>query len=261
MVRSVAVDDPILGKLTDDLLTRDVRVFQRLKGHRFSSDDVVTAYVAYAARPQARRVLDLGCGLGSVLLQLAWKLPGASLAGIEAQEASFQLLQRNVQRSGYADRVRIQHGDLRDAALLERLGASFDLVTGTPPYFPPAAALAAEDRQRALARVEYRGGIDAYVAAGAGRLAPDGALVLCGDARSAPRVTEAAASAELFVRARRDVIARAGSPPLFSVWTLGFAAGAARVESMTLRDAEGKPTADARRLREFSGLGTAGVTA
>ena len=105
------IEDPELGPLTDDQLTRDVRVFQRAKGHRFSSDDVVTAYVAYRAAPEARRVLDLGCGLGSVLLQLAWKLPDATLAGIEAQHESFQLLQRNVARSGYAARIRIEHGD------------------------------------------------------------------------------------------------------------------------------------------------------
>ncbi len=75
--------------LTDDLLTRDYRVFQRAKGHRFSSDDVATAYVAWHAAKGSRRVIDLGCGLGSVLLHLAWKLPEATLVGVEAQAISF----------------------------------------------------------------------------------------------------------------------------------------------------------------------------
>jgi tRNA1Val (adenine37-N6)-methyltransferase len=99
VARQTALVDPELGPLTDDLLARDVRVFQRSKGHRFSSDDVVTAYVAFGAQPQARRVLDLGCGLGSVLLLLAWKLPSANLCGVEAQAQSFALLERNVARS------------------------------------------------------------------------------------------------------------------------------------------------------------------
>lgn len=255
MARKIAVDDPELGPLTDDLLTRDVRVFQRQKGHRFSSDDVVTAYVAYQAAPEARRVLDLGCGLGSVLLHLAWKLPQAKLSGIEAQPMSFELLRRNVARSGLGARIRIEQGDLREDSLLDRFGSDFDLVTGTPPYFPSAAALDAEDEQRALARVEYRGGIDAYIDAGARRLGRRGTLVVCGDARALQRTTSASIEAGLAIHARCDVIARAGRPPLFSVWTLRHAPADYRVENLILRDAAGGPTDDARRLREFSGIG------
>ena len=254
MARKVTLDDPELGPLTDDLLTRDVRVFQRQKGHRFSSDDVVTAYIAYHAAPGARRVLDLGCGLGSVLLQLAWRLPEAQLAGIEAQAVSFELLRRNVARSGFAGRIEILQGDLRDGAPLDRLGKDFDLITGTPPYFPPDAALDAEDEQRALARVEYRGGMEAYIGAAAPRLSRDGTFVLCGDARALQRTTSACLETGLHAHARCDVIARAGRSPLFSVWTIRHSAAECRVESLVLRDTAGGPTDDARRLREFSGI-------
>ena len=44
------------GELTADKLTRDVTLLQRKKGHRFSSDDVITAYVAYHAAPTAATV-------------------------------------------------------------------------------------------------------------------------------------------------------------------------------------------------------------
>jgi tRNA1Val (adenine37-N6)-methyltransferase len=255
MAPKIALRDPTLGPLTDDLLTRDVRVYQRAKGHRFSSDDVATAYVAFSARPTARRVLDLGCGLGSVLLHLAWKLPHATLAGVEAQAISFELLQRNVARSGFASRIAITHGDLRDAALLSALGEPFDLITGTPPYFPPEAALDAEDEQRAYARIEYRGGVEAYVAAAAPLLAPGGALVVCSDARVGERTTWAAQVAGLFIHARCDVIARAGRSALFSVWTLGAEASSCTLSTLTLRGADGEPSSGAEQLREFSGMG------
>jgi tRNA1(Val) A37 N6-methylase TrmN6 len=231
-----------------------VRVFQRAKGHRFSSDDVVTAYVAYRAAPEARRVLDLGCGLGSVLLHLAWKLPAAELVGIEAQAESFRLLERNVTRSGYAARIRIEHGDLRERSWPARLGEPFDLVTGTPPYFPPNAALDAHDRQRALARVEYRGGIESYIQSGASLLSRAGTLVVCGDARALQRTTSAADRSGLSIQSRCDVIARAGRAPLFSVWTLRFETAVSRAETLTLRDAAGNPTEDALALRDFSGI-------
>jgi tRNA1(Val) A37 N6-methylase TrmN6 len=255
MAPKATIQDPVLGPLTDDWLTRDVRVYQRQKGHRFSSDDVVTAYVAHRAAPDARRVLDLGCGLGSVLLQLAWKLPEARLAGVEVQPVSFELLRRNVARSGYAGRVVIEHGDLRDNSVLDRVGAGFDLITGTPPYFPPDAALDADDEQRALARVEYRGGIEAYIGAAMPRLSSAGVLVLCGDARALQRTTAACHRVGLCVHGRCDVVARAGRPPLFSVWTLRRAVADCHVETLVLRDAAGGPTSDRALLRQFAGIG------
>ncbi|NUP10972.1 MAG: methyltransferase domain-containing protein [Polyangiaceae bacterium] len=249
-----SVNDPVLGPLTDDLLTPDVRVYQRLDGHRFSSDDVATAFVAWSTCPEPSRVLDLGCGLGSVLLLLAWKMPEASLVGIEVQDVSFALLERNVARNGLSSRVSIRHGDLRDPEASSNLGTGFDLVTGTPPYFPPGAAIDADDAQRAHARIEYRGGVEAYVAAAAPRLAPHGTFVLCGDARASSRVDVAANHHGLCVRARCDVFPRAGAQALFAIWTLGFEARALEVSSMTLRDGAGMPTEDADRLRMFSGF-------
>lgn len=254
MARKVTLEDPNLGPLTDDLLTRDVRVYQRAKGHRFSSDDVATAYVAYQTRPDARRVLDLGTGLGSVLLILAWKLPDAELCGVEAQAVSFELLQRNVARSGFGPRVSVRHGDLRERELLAGFGGKFELITGTPPYFPPEAALDAEDEQRAFARIEYRGGVEAYVAAAAPLLADGAPLVLCGDARANERVGRAGADAGLSIVARTDVVARFGQSALFSVWTLRERGSERAERVLTLRGPSGEPTADAGRLRAFSGF-------
>ncbi len=257
MARKVALVDPVLGPLTDDQLTPDVRVYQRAKGHRFSSDDVATAFFAWRARPDARRVIDLGCGLGSVLLLLAWKMPEASFVGVEAQAPSFSLLEQNVARSGFGARVAIVHGDLRDAGLAGAERGAFDLVTGTPPYFPQSTALDALDAQRAQARIEYRGGVEAYVAAAARLLSAAGAMVVCGDARSESRVERAAADAGLHVRAARGVVPRAGRAPLFSVWELTRAAGELVRSTLALRDEAGAPTSAADALRVFSGFPSA----
>lgn len=243
-------DDPI----TCDRLTRDFQLFQRRRGHRFSSDDTVTAWAAMRLVPRPARALDLGCGIGSVLLHVAWCAPEATLVGVEAQEVSFALLQRNVAHNGVGARVTVHHGDLRDDDVIARLGGGFDLVTGTPPYFPPNTAVDAMDAQRAYARVEYRGGVEAYVAAARRVMAPTGTLVLCGDADAEERVRTAAQAAGLARLGRWVVLPRAGQRPLFSVWALRFEAGDAFDATLTLRDARGEPTDDARRLRAFSGF-------
>ncbi|HRE89294.1 MAG TPA: methyltransferase [Myxococcota bacterium] len=255
-MKRVALTDPELGPLTDDLLTRDVRVYQRVGGHRFSSDDMVTAYVAAERRPGARRICDLGCGLGSVLLHLAWSLPEATLVGVEAQAVSFSLLQKNVARNGFAGRVAVGHGDLRDEAIVAGLvrQGPFELVTGTPPYFPPSTALDAEDEQRAYARIEYRGGVEAYVKTAARILSDDGVLVLCGDHEAHARVEAAVRSVGLSLEERLDVFPRVRAPALFSVWTASRKALAMTVATMTLRDKDGRPSADAARLKAFSGF-------
>jgi tRNA1(Val) A37 N6-methylase TrmN6 len=247
-----------LDDLSLDRLTADVSVFQRKKGHRFSSDDVITAWVAMQVCPAPARVLDLGCGLGSVLLHLAWSVPAAQLVGVEVQDISFALLQRNVAHNRLGERVAIHHGDFRDPALQQHLQADgpFPLVTGTPPYFPPGTASHADDEQRTRARVETRGGIEAYIETGARLLADDGWLVVCGDADAEPRLRAAADADGLAVSARYVVIPREHRPPLFTVWALRRAhhGDICADHVLTLRDEHGERTADAKMLRAFSGF-------
>ena len=236
-------------------------MFQRIKGHRFSSDDTVTAWVAMQHCPTPRRVLDLGCGLGSVLLHVAWSAPQSTLVGVEAQAVSFALARKNIAHNGLGMRVRVHHSDLRDPEIIAALGGPFDLITGTPPYFPADSATYAMDEQRAHARIEHRGGIEAYIHAAAQLLATDGWFVVCSDADAAPRLDRSAADCRLAVCGRYTVIPRAGRPPLFSVWALRHKSVAlpSVARELTLRDDAGERTADAKMLRAFSGFPEVGT--
>jgi tRNA1(Val) A37 N6-methylase TrmN6 len=249
--------------LSDDALAGTFRVLQRVRGHRYSLDDVATAWEAARAQPDAARVLDLGCGLGSVLLMLAWKLPRARLVGVEAQDISMALARRNVARNaGVAERTTLVLGDLRDDAVLARAleGGPFDLVSGTPPYMLPGTATPSPDAQRAHARIELRGGVEAYLGAMARALAPGGVGVVCADARTPERALEGAARAGLVCVRRRDVVPRAGHKgALFSVFTCKRtedAPGAGLVVEAPLvaRDEGGGRTEAAHELRRFFDL-------
>lgn len=258
-------DDP----LTDDAITSRFRVWQRVRGHRYSLDDVVVAWEAARARPEARRVIDLGTGIGSVALMLAHALPESTLCAVEAQEVSFALLARNVARNALGDRIAIHLGDLREVDAYAH-GERFELVTGTPPYFPRGAVTLPPDSQRAHARVELRGGVEDYLRAASRLVTETGCVVVCADARRPERVIEGAREVGLAPRTRRDVVPREGKGPLVGVWTLTSqerAPGRSRTEALTpaqgvlerlpdlvARDAAGARTPIQHELRGFFGL-------
>ncbi|UJR84839.1 tRNA1(Val) (adenine(37)-N6)-methyltransferase [Sandaracinus amylolyticus] len=247
----MTVTDEEIGELSDDAIAGDWRLWQRVRGHRYSLDDVATAREGVLARPDAQRVIDLGCGIGSVTLMLAYKLRDARVIAIEAQAISHELARRNLARNGLSERVRLIHGDLRTVALEER----GDLITGTPPYFDPKKSSPSTDSQRTYARIEMRGGIEDYVAAGARLLAPGGRLVVCGDARRPDRAMAGAAAAGLDVIATRDVVPRADKDALFTIWTFalrGEGTGTITAHApIVARTADGARTEDAHAMRRF----------
>jgi tRNA1Val (adenine37-N6)-methyltransferase len=73
-----------------DAISGHFRILQLTKGHRFSTDDVLTAWYGSTWAPSVSRVLDLGSGIGSVATIVAWRFPAATLTTIEAQSGGLQ---------------------------------------------------------------------------------------------------------------------------------------------------------------------------
>ena len=113
-------------------LCGDFRLIQKVRGHRYSVDDMLVAHLACRRCEAPSRVLDLGCGLGSVLLLVAWAHPRATLVGLEALAEHVAFARRNLALNGCQDRAEVLAGDLRDLELVRSLGV-FDLITGSPP--------------------------------------------------------------------------------------------------------------------------------
>src|SRR4051812_27320988 len=76
---------------TLDFICGNFRIFQYEKGHRYSTDDVMTAWYATVCAPRVDRAADLGSGIGSVATIIAWRFPGARFVTVEAQEVSLLL--------------------------------------------------------------------------------------------------------------------------------------------------------------------------
>jgi len=212
-------------------LAGDFRIFQRRDGHRWSADDLVTAWFAIRAVRRIgatggalpRRIVDLGCGIGTVLLFLAWRFPDAVCTGIEAQDISAGMAARSIAWNGVADRCSVRHGDLRSPWLREGLGGA-DLVTGTPPYLPVGSGPESKRVQCGPCRFEHRGGIEDYCLAAAQLLAPGAPFVACAAGFQRKRAAAAAAAAGLTLTGWMDVLPKPGKPPLFAVFSMQRAA-------------------------------------
>jgi len=229
-------------------LSGDWRLFQKLDGHRWSIDDLVTAWVASPLAPPGSAALDLGCGLGSVLLMVAWRRPDLRLTGVEAQTERAQMARRSIAWNGVDDRCHVEQGDLR----AYDPGRRFELVTGTPPYFPLGTGTEADAHHVSACRFEHRGGVEAYLDAAERLLSDTGAFVMCAATLEDERVRQAKTS--LVRRGRLEIVPREGKPPLLSVWTFSRTVGAFDDRQLTVRDRHGQWTPAFRAVRSEMGL-------
>src|SRR5205823_1692762 len=106
------------------------------------------------------------------------------------------------------------HGDLRSF----ESDVPFDLVLGSPPYFPPGTATEAAHSQAIPARIEVRGTVADYALTAARILAPGGVFAFVFPTSQLMRVDSALREADLTLLRRRDVIFKEGEPPLISLF-------------------------------------------
>jgi tRNA1Val (adenine37-N6)-methyltransferase len=207
---------------TLDALSGHFRIFQLEKGHRFSTDDILTAWYGTSFAPTVSTALDLGSGIGTVAMLAAWRLPGARFVTVEAQAESIALARKSVEWNGLSERFELREGDFRDSKII-RPDERFDLVLGSPPYFPLGTGIEGDHPQKIACRFEVRGDIRDYCRVAAEHLQPGGVFA-CVFPVNPPeqhgRVREAARAAGLTIVRWRPVIFRAGEPPLIGLFLM-----------------------------------------
>jgi tRNA1(Val) A37 N6-methylase TrmN6 len=206
-----------------DAISGHFRLFQLLDGHRFSTDDILTAWYGTSWAPSALRVLDLGSGIGTVGMIAAWRLPGARFVTIEAQADSVRLARKSARYNGLDDRYTVREGDFRDPSLLAG-DEPFDLVLGSPPYFPLGTGVPGDHPQKVACRFELRGDIRDYARIAAAHLASGGLFACVFPEAQRARVEAAAQESGLVVVRRRPVVFREGEAPLVTLFAMVRAA-------------------------------------
>jgi tRNA1(Val) A37 N6-methylase TrmN6 len=206
---------------TLDAISGHFRIFQLCDGHRFSTDDILTAWYGTTWCPSACTALDLGSGIGTVGMICAWRLVGARFVTVEAQGESVALAKKSARYNGIQGRYEIRAGDFRAPEIL-RAEEKFDLITGSPPYFPLGDGVESQHPQKLACRFELRGTIADYCATAARHLAPGGffACVFPHEPAQLARVETAAKNSNLVIVRKRPVVFREGDPPLIALFGL-----------------------------------------
>ncbi len=214
---------PALAKgETLDAISGFFRIFQLKAGHRFSTDDVLTAWYGTTWCPTARTVLDLGSGIGTVGMIAAWRLPSAKFVTIEAQDESVRLARKSAEWNGLLDRYDIRHSDFRNPNIL-RIDERFDLVLGSPPYFPLGSGVLGDHPQKLACRFEMRGDVSDYCLVASKHLERGGVFACVfpvNPDEQHQRVKRAAAKAGLTIVRWRPVVFREGEPPLLGLFVM-----------------------------------------
>ena len=118
---------------------------------RFSTDSMVLA--DFARIRKNSRVLDLGCGCGTLGLLLLADDPSLLLTGVEIQPDAAAAAEENVLSNSLSASFRVIQGDFREYAALGLTGA-FDAVISNPPYYPAGSGKTRESDALSIARSE-----------------------------------------------------------------------------------------------------------
>lgn len=174
--------------------------------------------------------------------------------GIEAQSESVEMARRAVtELPPHHGAIEIAHADFRET--VDRTGR-YELVTGSPPYFPLDAGVLPADPQKCACRFEVRGGVESYIEAAARVMSANGRFYLVFQSRWTSRVLDAADAQGLRLGGRADFWAKAGDDlPFLSVFELSRRpADVPHHFACTVREADGSISPAYQRVREELGV-------
>ncbi len=240
---------------TRDRLIGDWYLYQRKGGHRTSTDDLITAwYACHRTKSPTENYLDLGCGIGSVMLMVSHKLRPPTVWGVEAQPQSFAMVARSVDElPDNSCEFSLRHSDFRS---LDFSDQHFDLVTGSPPYFPIGTGVLPDDAQRRACRFEARGGVEGYLETAERALSKNGRLYLVFQTLWTDRVLASATANNLHLSGQADFLMRSDrNQPFLSVYEFSreSCSDPHRV-SLPVRDSQGNVSQAYQEVRNEMGL-------
>lgn len=149
----------------DDTGFGGIHIYQNPQEFCYGVDAVLLADFASgspAARREKSRIIDLGTGTGIVPLILSHKTKAGKIYGVEVQEASWQLAEKNREYNNLTDRLEFIKSDIKKLDEVHREG--FDIVTSNPPYTAGNCGIESANRAKMIARHETTADLDDFIA-------------------------------------------------------------------------------------------------
>lgn len=118
---------------THDLLAYDgLKILQRNDLFKFSIDSLLLGDFV-RVNPRAKKIIDLGCGLGPISLYLSLKTK-AHIVGVDIQKDVIELAIKSVKLNHLDKQIELIHGDIRK--IHEHFETNqFDIVVCNPPFY------------------------------------------------------------------------------------------------------------------------------
>ena len=139
------------GERLDDLQIHGYQIIQNPESFCFGMDAVLLSQ--FAAIPEDGTVLDLGTGTGILPILLSAKSNARHFDALEIQEESADMAARSVALNGLTDKIRIIHGDIKEASSIFPK-SSYDAIVTNPPYMNDKHGLKNPALPKAIARHE-----------------------------------------------------------------------------------------------------------
>lgn len=145
---------------TYSILRGKVQLSQPKTGYRSGIDPIFLA--ASVPLRHGESALEVGTGVGTALLALAYRVPEARLTGLEMQRHLIRIAQTNILANSMHGRVDVMAGDLMTPP--PRLAASsFSHVFSNPPYHTEKKAVKSHIPSKALSHIESSAPLNKWV--------------------------------------------------------------------------------------------------
>ena len=238
-----------------DKLSGDYVIYQPGEGQRYSTDDMLVAWLAvrelHANQTNVPSFLDLGCGLCSVSMIILWCFKNLHGFGIEHAASRLDCARQSLAANQLENRFQLINADLRTLRLKKR----FSFITSSPPYYKYCEGPVSPDPDRARVRFETQGSIEDYFQAAAAHAAPKARFITVYPARYKQRVITAASGSGFSIHRSIDIIPRVGKAALFTLFTcIKDSTETIATEKLTVRGHDQLFTPEFRAVRSILGF-------